>query len=67
VHNPELDGLEGKLQELVQQGHADGFLLYLLGLVLADRWGGIRGGAGLRVAPTRVALTEVLFRVAHLS
>lgn len=35
--NPELEGLEGELQELVQQGQADAFLLYLLGLVLADR------------------------------
>ncbi|EFN59736.1 hypothetical protein CHLNCDRAFT_133336 [Chlorella variabilis] len=35
--NTELDGLEGELQALVAAGQADGFLLYLLGLVLADR------------------------------
>ncbi|PSC70628.1 anaphase-promoting complex subunit 8-like [Micractinium conductrix] len=37
AQNPELDSLESELQELVQQGRADGFLLYLLGMVLADR------------------------------
>lgn len=37
AQNPELDGLEGELQELAQHGQADSFLLYLLGLVLADR------------------------------
>lgn len=35
--NAELDGLEAQLRGLVAAGQADGFLLYLLGLVLADR------------------------------
>lgn len=39
VDNRELDGLEAELQQLVAAGRADGFLLYLLGLVLADRCG----------------------------
>jgi anaphase-promoting complex subunit 8 len=35
--NSELDGLESELQDLAAAGKADGFLLYLLGLVLADK------------------------------
>ncbi|KAI3429609.1 hypothetical protein D9Q98_005695 [Chlorella vulgaris] len=35
--NVDLDSLEAELQQLVAAGRADGFLLYLLGLVLADR------------------------------
>lgn len=37
--NPELAALESELQSLVHSGQADGFLLYLLGMVLADRCG----------------------------
>lgn len=38
--NAELGGLEGELSALLDAGRADGFLLYLLGLVLSDRWVG---------------------------
>ncbi len=37
VCNAELRGLETELRALVAAGRADGFLLYLLGLVLSER------------------------------
>ncbi len=36
VSNAELGGLESELRQLVAAGRADGFLLYLLGLVLSQ-------------------------------
>ncbi len=39
VKNAELDAIEASLREASQQGQGDPFCDYLLGLVLADRWG----------------------------
>ena len=44
--NPELEGLERELQAVVGAGQADAFLLYLLGMVLLDRWVGGWVGMG---------------------